>query len=626
MKPSKLKTIKEKQIVSDGLFTNLFSKQEKNLNLSVGFLVLVLHDSLQKNSKLKQIEGGISINTQIKKSESIKLFIRDLLAKDKGIQKRINNKKNLILKIFKNIQRDIIEQNLKSILNTISTKKIKTYNQLLQEKQLLKKLSIQLGKFLDEESVEYLESIVKSSKTDVKVDSIYFKQIQARKKKIEAIILSIQKAQRELVAESFQRQILLEKIDKEDYDEMIKFHLGSDKKDWQKTYRKMANQYHPDKNPGDKESEEDFKAISNWAKALKNKKEMDYVTAINDLANRAGVVRPNSNTYSSYTDPNPSQQYTDPNPSQQYTDPNSSQYQNQHDYNWSSTQYNSPHDGVVRRQIFDMLKKAGINVLKPPAVVYLGFMWLFYHLGAPDFHKMFNGQTQLIKIIYKKLEDAGINIPTPKEITKSVVTNVVSMVLRVVKSNLVTGLYKKAKIKLNKVPSAVVDIIKSILDKLTLENLYKLDPRKLKKLYNKLRDKIPSSADIKNISKEKINSFVKFVTPTPKKDADLSEPEINGEMGKLEVDLTKKIKTLNKLEKYIQSELENGNQDGLKGASENFKDAFETIDTIIEQAQLRLKKLQKLLKDKQLQKKKAEKQAKSKKVSAKVKDFEKALG
>ena len=532
---------------------------------------------------------------------------------------------------------------MKSILNTLSTKKIKTYNQLLQEKQLLKKLSIQLGKFLDEESVEYLESIL-NSQTDVsKTNSRYLTQILSRKKKIEAIILSIQKAQRELVAESFRKHFLFEKIDKEDYDEMIKFHLGSDKKDWQSTYRKMARQYHPDKNPGDKESEEDFKAISNWASALTNKKEMDYVTAINDLANRAGVVRPNSNTYSSYTDPNssqqytdpnssqqytdpnPSQQYTDPNPSQQYTDPNSSQYQNQYDYNWSSTQYNSPHDGVVRRQIFDMLKKAGINVLKPPAVVYLGFMWLFYHLGAPDFHKMFNGQTQLIKIIYKKLEDAGINIPTPKEITKSVVTNVVSMVLRVVKSNLVTGLYKKAKIKLNKVPSVVVDIIKSILDKLTLENLYKLDPRKLKKLYNKLRDKIPSSVDIKNISKETINSFVKFVTPTPKKDADLSEPEINGEMGKLEVDLTKKIKTLNKLEKYIQSELENGNQESLKGSIDDLKIVLEKIDTIINDAQFRLSTLKQLLKNKKIQKKNAEKSAKTKKVSSKIKDFEKAL-
>ena len=272
-----------------------------------------------------------------------------------------------------------------------------------------------------------------------------------------------------------------------------------------------------------------------------------------------------------------------------------------------------------------MLKKAGIKIITPPAYVYIGFSWLIYHLGAPDFHKLFNGQKRFIRVLYQKLVDLDIAPKSPADIPKSMYNVISSLVVKVVKSELTKKLISGLGVVATAIPKGVKTVLEKIISQMTLANLSKLDPRKLKKLYQKLLEKIPSGADVKNFSKSTIKSFVKFVTPNPKDDKELSEKEITAEMGKIEINLIKKVNVLENLENYIKTELEKGNTDGLKGASEDFKNAFETIDKIIKDAQARLIELKKLLKDKQLQKKKAEKKAKSKKVSSKVKDFEKAM-
>ncbi|MRR33443.1 molecular chaperone DnaJ, partial [bacterium] len=50
--------------------------------------------------------------------------------------------------------------------------------------------------------------------------------------------------------------------DKRDYYEVLEVHRNASETEIKKAYRKMAIKYHPDKNPGDKESEESFKEVS----------------------------------------------------------------------------------------------------------------------------------------------------------------------------------------------------------------------------------------------------------------------------------------------------------------------------------------------------------------------------
>ena len=50
--------------------------------------------------------------------------------------------------------------------------------------------------------------------------------------------------------------------EKRDYYEVLGVQKNANADEIKKAYRKAAIQYHPDKNPGDKEAEEKFKAVS----------------------------------------------------------------------------------------------------------------------------------------------------------------------------------------------------------------------------------------------------------------------------------------------------------------------------------------------------------------------------
>lgn len=70
-----------------------------------------------------------------------------------------------------------------------------------------------------------------------------------------------------------------------DYYEILEITRNADKAEIKKAYRKMAMQYHPDKNPGDKESEEKFKAINEAYQVLSD----DEKKSIYDRYGKSGL-------------------------------------------------------------------------------------------------------------------------------------------------------------------------------------------------------------------------------------------------------------------------------------------------------------------------------------------------
>ena len=70
-----------------------------------------------------------------------------------------------------------------------------------------------------------------------------------------------------------------------DYYELLEVSKGSDKSTIKKAYRQMAMKYHPDKNPGDNEAEERFKAINEAYQVLSDEEKR----AIYDRHGKAGL-------------------------------------------------------------------------------------------------------------------------------------------------------------------------------------------------------------------------------------------------------------------------------------------------------------------------------------------------
>ena len=78
-------------------------------------------------------------------------------------------------------------------------------------------------------------------------------------------------------------------IDK-DYYELLGVNKNSDKSSLKKAYRKMAMKYHPDKNPNDKEAEENFKAVNEAYQVLSDEEKR----SIYDRYGKAGLEGHNS--------------------------------------------------------------------------------------------------------------------------------------------------------------------------------------------------------------------------------------------------------------------------------------------------------------------------------------------
>ncbi|MCU0857842.1 MAG: DnaJ domain-containing protein, partial [Pontiellaceae bacterium] len=75
---------------------------------------------------------------------------------------------------------------------------------------------------------------------------------------------------------------------KRDYYEVLGIAKGASAEEIKKAYRKMAIQYHPDKNPGDKAAEEKFKEVSEAYEVLSDESKRQQYDQFGHAAFGAG--------------------------------------------------------------------------------------------------------------------------------------------------------------------------------------------------------------------------------------------------------------------------------------------------------------------------------------------------
>lgn len=573
--------------------------EKNNLGRVIGLLILIGRSPGAKELKPGQSDVLDSLHEMIK----FKGKVRSFVASNKVEIGKLVNALRVNSSLIKLISSVLSKKGLLGKGGVLGI--FEDFGEIKSRKRKLHQISIRLDKFLSIDQLKLLDSIYNIAvygliAKPIPPEFAFNTQIIAKQNELDILLKQIEDLRMSLVAEAIRtgnhnaRILLSEVISDEDYNAMLDLNLGDPR--WKKLYRSLVVKYHPDKNGNSAESNEDFKAISNWMSAMKNQSYSEMEDAKRFLAQRTKVATASAagsfQSSGGYEEP-VSSSYD----SSGYEEPNYGYQQqdySQQDYDWSSTQYNTPQDEQTRQKIFDMLKKAGIAIIKPPAYVIYGFLWLMYHMGAPDWQRLFDKRPQLIKVLYKKLVDLNVAPESPADIPKAMYNVISSLVINVVKSELTKTLISGLGVALMTIPRGVMSVLQKIISQMTLKNLSKLDPRKFKQLYDKLVEKIPSGADIKNLSKEKINSLIKFVTPEPKKDQDLSEKDIAKQVEKIAKAVTDK----SKLMKQFQDHLEQSVTDGeltTKQAVKLAKEHLAKLDVMISNAQSRLKELSSLM-------------------------------
>src|SRR3954468_14552776 len=76
---------------------------------------------------------------------------------------------------------------------------------------------------------------------------------------------------------------------KRDYYEILGLQRGASPEDAKKAYRKLAVQFHPDKNPGDKKAEERFKELSEAYEVLSDPQKRQMYDQFGHAAGAGGA-------------------------------------------------------------------------------------------------------------------------------------------------------------------------------------------------------------------------------------------------------------------------------------------------------------------------------------------------